>query len=213
MAATESVLRSLRDATHDVHVRINHHPFIQGLTKPGFPIESYKRLLGAYFHLYEAIEREIDVFALAHPTVLRYEPRRKLPWLRADLEFLNIDPRASPHCGTGPRALPPIPDVGAFIGMLYVIEGATLGGQVISRHLHRHLGLSGVAGARFFNGYGDETKTQQQWQDFRRLAGHTIGNETLLLSAQKSAVDVFKLFEEKLGVLHQTPDLSAMTTQ
>jgi hypothetical protein len=47
-----------------------------------------------------------------------------------------------------PSALPTLlglDDPGALIGTLYVIEGATLGGEVISRHLHKHLELGPVA--------------------------------------------------------------------
>ena len=213
MAVTESVLRSLRDVTHDAHVRINHHPFLSDLIRPGFSIRSYKRLLGAYFHIYEAIEREIDVFVQAHTTDLQYDSRRKLSWLRADLQYLNVGPSATPRCGTLSHGLAPIPDVGALIGTLYVIEGATLGGQVISRHLHRHLGLSASAGARFFNGYGDEATTQQQWQLFCQFADRTIETDTLLRSGQSAAVCVFKLIEANLDVLHQTHDTRELASQ
>jgi heme oxygenase len=148
VAVTKPVLRSLRDATLDAHVRIHHHPFLSGLTRPGFSIWRYKRLLGAFFGIYEAIEREVDVFVQAHTIDLQYDSRRKLSWLRAVLQYLNVGRSALSRCGTLPRVKAPIPDVGALIGTLYAIEGATPGGQIISRHLHCHLGLSASAGVR-----------------------------------------------------------------
>jgi heme oxygenase len=51
------------------------------------------------------------------------------------------------------------------LGCLYVIEGATLGGQIISKHLLANLGLGPDTGAAFFNGYGAESG--HQWQSFR----------------------------------------------
>jgi heme oxygenase len=49
-------------------------------------------------------------------------------------------------------------------GTLYAIEGATLGGQVIARHVEINRGFTSLTGARFFIGYGAETA--QRWNDF-----------------------------------------------
>jgi heme oxygenase len=103
--------------------------------------------------------------------------------------------------------------VGALIGTLYVIEGATLGGQVISRHLYRHLGFSANAGARFFNGYGDEAATQQQWTLFCQFADRSIETDTLLRSGQSAAVCVFKLMETNLDFLYQTRDTRELASE
>ena len=50
-------------------------------------------------------------------------------------------------------------------GLTYVLEGATLGGRVISRHIERVLGLDAAHGARFFHGYGEQTGAM--WKAFR----------------------------------------------
>ena len=42
-------------------------------------------------------------------------------------------------------------------GCLYVIEGATLGGQIIIKNLNFNLGLTAAAGASFCDGYGAQT--------------------------------------------------------
>ena len=46
---------------------------------------------------------------------------------------------------------------GHWLGSVYVLEGSTLGGQVISRFLERHFGWSGGRGYSYFQGYRDET--------------------------------------------------------
>lgn len=93
-------------------------------------------------------------------------------------------------------------DIGALIGTLYAIEGATLGGQVISRHLQTTLGLTASTGARFFNGYGDTLSTQQHWQEFCQFAGSIADRPQLVLSAQLAAVRMFELIESQLDALH-----------
>jgi heme oxygenase len=45
-----------------------------------------------------------------------------------------------------------------------VLEGATLGGQIITRHLQTHLGLTPESGTAFFHGYGPETGPR--WKSF-----------------------------------------------
>lgn len=50
------------------------------------------------------------------------------------------------------------------LGCLYVIEGATLGGQVITRHLLATHGITPETGGAFFAGYGAETGPH--WQAF-----------------------------------------------
>jgi heme oxygenase len=51
-----------------------------------------------------------------------------------------------------------------LFGCLYVLEGATLGGQIITRHLHASLGLTPETGAAFFAGYG--ARTGSRWKEF-----------------------------------------------
>lgn len=205
MPSNDNVLAALRLATHAAHVRINRHPFLSGLIKPGFSLQKYRNLLQAYFHIYGWVERRIATFSEHNALGFSYDARTKLPWLVADLGHLGVDHQA---LGTAsfPTASAPtasgFDDAGALVGTLYVIEGATLGGQVISRHLQSTLGLGVCTGARFFNGYGDAALTQQRWQDFGEFAG-TIGHRPdLVQSAQLAAVTLFDLIETQLDDLH-----------
>ena len=78
--------------------------------------------------------------------VFNYAERRKFPWLMEDLSFLHETPlQLNPTMN-----LPVINSLGRLVGALYVLEGSTLGGQLISRQLNQHLGLTLNTGARFF---------------------------------------------------------------
>jgi len=81
--------------------------------------------------------------------------------LRADLAALHVD------AATLPRAteLPDVHDLGRALGALYVLEGSTLGGQVLAREVAR-----GAAGAptSFLNGAGGDTGAR--WTSFGRFA-------------------------------------------
>lgn len=93
-----------------------------------------------------------------------FEMRRKAHLIDLDLGDLGFDdPRSLATYGEA--ALPALDSPARRFGCLYVLEGATLGGQVMLRHLERALGLNDCHGARFFNGYGEHTGAM--WKSFR----------------------------------------------
>jgi hypothetical protein len=99
-----SVRDSLRQATHAAHVRLNHHPLLQNLTRPSQTLEGYCRVLAAYARFYRPLEDWIVASLAALDLDFCYESRRKLPWLLADLDYFEIQP-GSP---SGPTALAPL---------------------------------------------------------------------------------------------------------
>lgn len=198
----QDVLARLRRHTHSAHVRINHHPFVSGLTRQGYSPQRYKALLAAYYHLYAAIERHVEAMLGATATAFDYGQRKKLPWLAADLAWFGLDARHPPWRPSIEPELATPPRPGALIGTLYVIEGATLGGQVVSRHLRTSMNIDSDTGARFFTGYGDAEQTHRQWQQFAQFAGSIRGNEDELRHAERAALDLFHLFESQLDDYH-----------
>lgn len=56
----------------------------------------------------------------------------------------------------------------AALGILYVFEGATLGGRVVERHVSHRLRVTPDNGIEFFHGYGE--RTAEMW----RLFGHEL---------------------------------------
>ena len=93
-----------------------------------------------------------------------FDPRRRLPALDADLDALD---GAAPDALPAPAA-PWLDGPGAALGALYVLEGSTLGGAVIGRHVARLHG-EGVPLA-YYAGRG--RATGPLWRLFReRLDG------------------------------------------
>ena len=73
----------------------------------------------------------------------------KAGWLADDLDALGPGPSA-------PAGHAPAFAAAGALGALYVVEGSTLGGRLIGRHLARTLGVTPDAGARFYHSYGDD---------------------------------------------------------
>lgn len=120
----------------------------------------YRALL-ARLHGFHAVWEPTAAAALADDAF--FAPRRKLPLLEADLRHLGMqaaEVAALPRCVPGP----PMATRAEVLGALYVVEGSTLGGQLIARQVAARLGLH-EAGLAYYRAYGPETG--RMWQAFR----------------------------------------------
>ena len=92
--------------------------------------ESYKACLWKSWALYQSLEA--DLAPLDWRSVgIDFASRQKVHLLERDLIALGVPlPLVKKS-----KTLPDVVDLAFAIGCLYVLEGATLGGQIISRHL------------------------------------------------------------------------------
>ena len=158
-SAMPAILSRLRTETRAEHDAIEA---ALDLTGDGLTHDRYRRILERLYGFYAPLEPAIRAVGGWADRGLDLEARQKGPLLRADLRTLGGDaPTAIPLCND----LPILVTLADCFGCLYVLEGSTLGGQFISRHVHRVLGMTPETGGRFFHGYGD--KTGEMWQTFR----------------------------------------------
>ena len=186
----------LRQVTHDDHVRLNLHPLLSGITRPGYTLGSYQLVLAAYYHFYRELEGAIDRALAAGVSAFAYETRRKLGWLASDLAHFGIDPEAEVWRPALPVASITFADEGELLGALYTVEGSSLGGQVIIRHLADLLGLGPATGGRFFYGYGEETLSL--WAQFEAFMNQALIEEEPRRRAQHAAKTTFAMMERVL---------------
>lgn len=149
------ILEKLKEATRAQHEDTETVVNVMNRT---FNMDDYKTLITKFRNFYTAFEPTLPVAALAEAG-FDYEDRRKLPSLDVDAKALQIEDRAKVF-----DQLPDVSSLAKAFGSLYVIEGSTLGGQVISRHLKQHLDLSPENGGAFFNSYGHEVGPR--WKAF-----------------------------------------------
>ncbi|MHB8287063.1 MAG: biliverdin-producing heme oxygenase, partial [Caulobacteraceae bacterium] len=91
------------------------------------------------------------------------EPRRKQGLLGADLADLGLT--AAQIAALAPCApSPPLASISEAFGAMYVLEGSTLGGQLISRQVAARLGLGPDDGARYYHAYGRDVGAM--WRAF-----------------------------------------------
>jgi heme oxygenase len=120
-----------------------------------------------------------------------FAARRKTPLLEEDLRILGV-PRPEPEESTRPLDRT---NLHFALGCLYVLEGATLGGQLISRYLET-LGIGPATGGLFFNGYG--AKTGEMWESFQSSASQYCVTDDQIGEAVTGAKATFKSFSESM---------------
>jgi heme oxygenase len=81
-----------------------------------------------------------------------------------------------------------------FLGRMYVMEGSTLGGQYIARHVEETLGLTPGQGDSYFRGYREATG--ERWKEFRAVLAALPDEETSTVIA--SARNMFELFRDSM---------------
>ncbi|RFA27337.1 hypothetical protein CAI21_15010 [Alkalilimnicola ehrlichii] len=190
--ARHSPLRNeLREATADTHRRLERRLL---LLAPNLDLPAYKRVLQAYYGFYHPLEQRLTPVANTIPG-LDWPHRAKTPWLCRDLAV--VAPEQAPVVLAACGHLPTVDHAAQVLGCLYVLEGATLGGQVLCRHVATRTGLSPHRGLAFLHSYGNATG--RRWRDFVNClnAFETSANtERQRLTA--AAENTFRTFENWL---------------
>lgn len=156
------LLHRIRHHTQPLHDRIERHPRLAALTNSGLSLSEYTELLKCLYGFYQPLEARLCPFETALP--LEDLPLRwKAPLLAQDLDTFGYTKdtlRALPQC----KDLPVTDSDGNALGCLYVLEGATLGGNIIRKHLARALDLHADSGAAFYSSYGAQIGSM--WNTF-----------------------------------------------
>lgn len=152
----------LRNATRGAHHAIDHHALLAPLVRQDLSLEHYGRVLRGFLWLYTPLQEAL-VLGIERAGG-GFELADRVGWLRADLDRLGLAGELPPD----PWQPPPMDNAERLVGALYVVEGSTLGGQVIARRIAASLGLTAQHGARFFNGWGEQTNAR--WSAFWRFA-------------------------------------------
>lgn len=155
------LLERLKADTAERHDRLER---ALDLMRPGLTRTEWTRLVARFYGFYRPWEEMLANMTAGGELAPLVAERRKLPWLQQDLAALNLsaaDCAALPLC----TRLPSLATTAQVLGSMYVLEGATLGGQFIARHVEATLGFSGGRGYSFFGSYG--AATGRMWQAFR----------------------------------------------
>ena len=159
---------SRRGGSRDILARLKletaeEHAAIEAATRimrPDIGLPDYREYLERSFGFYQPVEQMLERVGVWPALELDAAARVKLPLLSRDLLELGRDPGVLPICASLPQLGGGLPEA---VGCAYVLEGSTLGGRVVSRHVQTRLGPQ--VPHRFLDAYGADTG--DRWQAFR----------------------------------------------
>jgi heme oxygenase len=188
------VLHLLRTGTAAAHEAVER---TLGLLDPDLNRSRLTDVLTRMHGFWHAAEAGIDDWADRFPDdaeSVTWSVRRRTALFAADLRTLGAAPAE-----TGP-VLPRANDTDDALGRLYVLEGSTLGGTFIDRHLAGLPSLGGVR-LRAFSPYGAETGAM--WHAFRRVTRARVaagGDADAMLTAATGTFRALTAWCRPVGV-------------
>jgi heme oxygenase len=177
LASTTSsaFLGDLKYKTSDSHKKLESLSISASILSPDMKISDYLKYLSLMHDVHKNIEEAI--FPILSGVIPDFDKRRKSHLIEQDFKFLyhnktNLTPVFNNIDITEPFAL----------GILYVIEGSTLGGRFILKNISTVSGLDKGFGVSYFEGYGD--KTGSYWKAFLNYLSeyeeeHNCGNNII----------------------------------
>lgn len=177
-------LETFRSALRPLHDRIERTVDLIG---DDVDLARYDRFLRRSYGFIASCEEQLDLDAA--PTALRLAHRLKTDALTIDLRNRGMDPAAVERA----PAIPAVHGWPAALGYLYVIEGSTLGGQLLYRHLSTRLDLADTV-THYLRGYG--ASTGRQWRAFLDVLAPALAGaagETEVITS--TAAETFGLLE------------------
>lgn len=176
------------------------------LMAPGLTLQGYKEVLRALLpvlHSWESWAKQNAPPAL-QPLL---STRRRSHWIVEDLaeledgtptgELRRLQPidwdkvvRGNP--GPGAHGVGSEAEfTAAFLGTFYVLEGSTLGGRIIARHLEPAFGFEGGKGNAYFRGHGEATGAL--WHETTQaIAGVPEADAVLVIQAAQRTFAAFR---------------------
>lgn len=153
----EATLERLRNETKTEHQQLEKMviPFIRASVN----YTAYSQLLKTFYGYFMPVEEQIAKF-VTDEWIPAFSQRRNANYILQDLQAIGQPNAALNTC----TQLPAINSVYAALGALYVLEGSTQGGKIISKMLVANMQLPDFSAVRFFSGYGEQSDTM--WHSF-----------------------------------------------
>lgn len=196
MTTASTILNRLKTETNSLHRQIEENEYAAAIMNNSLTMDQYKEYLIKFHGFVKPVEERLSVFNRPSGTALNDASRNKTDWLERDLLALGLDEleiKGLPQC----RELPNLSTRARVLGCLYVLEGSTLGGQMITRKLSQYLPIVPDHNGHYFNGYG--TQTKERWQEFREeLTGAADGPDAADQMIQ-AAQETFVLLNRWIG--------------
>jgi heme oxygenase (biliverdin-IX-beta and delta-forming) len=187
------VMSLLRTKTTSAHKQLEQAKCLARLFEQDYSMPEYQDLLCRFYGFFSAIEPLIfDNLPKTHIATLGR--KIKTDFLAKDISLFGVSEaelRSIPRCDK----LPNLCSFARQMGALYVLEGSTLGGRIISKRLKDHFGDAILDKLNYYNCYGENVGTE--WKGFQNFMASQFDDEDAEIP------DVVKAANDTFLSLHQ----------
>lgn len=176
--------RRLRDATQADHRRLEDRLDILSRLESD---AGRRALTGRFWRLHAEMEAATAPW-IGDLAGLEFDQRRRTSLLRGDLDAMGL---AAPPAAAGAIAAH---SIGEALGLMYVLEGSTLGGRAIRREVEARGG--DMAGLGFLDPYG--ARTGERWRSFLAVLDDVLETPAACDAAVAGALAGFRHAELRL---------------
>jgi heme oxygenase (biliverdin-IX-beta and delta-forming) len=191
------ITNRLRTETSHWHEQTEQVAFSAEIMSGTLTPEQYVMLIANNYRLHFMAEQALRKFGIPESLPeLDFGKRSRLKMLESDMHSLGL---AMPHFSDDENPFE-LNDEYEALGLMYVLEGSTLGGRVILKTLHKNPAFEGISAFRFYEGHGEETGLY--WKKFQEvLLSKAVDEaaENLIVQAANKA------FEQVAGIFALRP--------
>jgi len=185
-------LAELRLKTSASHKTLEQNPYSIALMAHETTINDYRIYLEKLYGFVKPYEQA--VFNMLKPYIPDIKSRSKINLLEQDLQAVGVTPDKLKLLPIFKYAVPA--NVAEAFGAMYVLEGSTLGGNIIYKRLNHLLGINSQVNGKYFTAYGDDSG--KYWKGFIE----SFSNYAVEYAAEKviinSAINTFNNMDKWL---------------
>lgn len=185
-------LKDLRNKTSESHTHLERNQFSKAILTPSITLVDYRTYIAKLYGVTRACER--DVFPEVASVLYDLEYRYRSGLIVKDLAKTGISRVAIDNIPVFQFATSGIAEA---LGVMYVLEGSTLGGKFLYKHINQLLGIDNESGVSYFWGYGQ--KTGMLWKTFISSLSNYAVEENCEEEIIKSAVQTFVTIDKWLN--------------
>ena len=193
MNQVDNIISKLRAHTSTLHSALEQTTLSVALLDEQVSRENYINYLQKMREIVAFYESK--VFPALANTLPDLSKRAKLPLIDKDLAYMSsLNTDAIDFKNSVSQNL----SVGYALGCLYVMEGSTLGGKVILKHISKTLGIVSGQGGSYFAGYGEETG--YYWKSFLHIlqeySANNDSDDEIIAGAKDTFTSIKYYFEQ-----------------
>jgi len=191
----------LRARTGEAHERLHTHSMFADMFDGSLSRASYCRLMQRFHGFYAPLDQAVlDAIAGMDQGIRPYPYAKRATFLAQDLVDLGaatLGPEQSPQCKRVSEIVTPA----TLGGVLYVIEGATLGASQIDRAAQKLLGTQGIGGRSFW-AWG-RAQNRQRWSMANAYLEHLGAQGICVDDITRGAQQTFEALADWLAPLDE----------